>query len=197
MAGQFVAATLYNPQLACEFLAGENMRAVLMALAVLLAAPCASAQTRDEMLCTGADLDAKIQGCTAVIQSVIETRKKHSIAYSNRGTAYADKGLYDKAIADLTEAIALAPYSADAYNGRAWAYHLEREDAKGLPDAQMAVSLAPNDADSVETRAEIYERLGRHADAIADYRAALKLAYPGSQAERNARAGLKRLAAKH
>jgi tetratricopeptide (TPR) repeat protein len=171
------------------------MRAVLMVLALTLVAPPAWAQTTDESFCMGADLDLKIEGCTGVIQSVLETRKAHAIAYSNRGAAYADKGLYDKAIADLTQAIALAPSDADAYNGRAWAYHLEREDAKGLPDAEKAVSLAPDDADSLDTRAEIYERLGRRAEAIADYRKVLKLASPASQAGGNARSGLKRLGA--
>jgi len=172
------------------------MRAVLMGLALALVAVPASAQTTDESFCMGTDIDLKIQGCTGVIQSVVETRKAHAIAFSNRGTAYAAKGLYGKAIADLTQAITLAPYDADAYNGLAWTYHLEREDAEGLPDAEKAVSLAPDDADSLDTRAEIYEKLGRHAEAIADYRKVLKLASPASQAGRNARKGLKRLGAK-
>lgn len=167
-----------------------------MGLALTLAALPAAAQTTDESFCTGTDLDLKIQGCTGVIQSVSETQEAHSVAYSNRGTAYAARGLYDKAMADLTEAIKLAPDDADAYNGRAWAYHLQRQDAKGLPDAEKAVSLAPADGDSLETRAEIYETLGRRAESVADYRKVLKLASPGSQAERDARKGLKRLAEK-
>jgi len=171
------------------------MRSVLIGLALLVCALPARAQTADEYLCMSGDLDGKIQGCTGVIESVAETRKAHSVAYSNRGTAYAAKGLYDRAIADLTEAIKLAPDDADAYNGRAWAYHLQHQDAKGIADAEKAVTLAPEDADSIETRAEIYERLGRRAEAVADYRSVLKRTSAGSQAGLDARQGLKRLGA--
>jgi tetratricopeptide (TPR) repeat protein len=142
----------------------------------------ASAQTSDETLCMSRDSDIKIMGCTAVIQSGQETTARLAVAYSNRGTAYADRGLYDQAIADLTKAIALTPNDPETYNGRAWAYHLKGEDAKGLPDAEKAIMMAPNNADSIETRAEIYEKLGQRERAIADYRATLKLASFGSQA---------------
>ena len=172
------------------------MRVAWIGLAFTLAALPASAQTGNEALCMNPDRDIKIAGCTAVIRSGQELPAGLAIAYSNRGSAYADKGLYDKAIADLTKAIALAPNSPEAYNGRAWAYHLKGQDAKGLPDVEKSIALAPGNADSTETRAEINEMLGRRDAAIADYRQTLKLASPGSEAVRDAESGLKRLGAR-
>lgn len=169
-------------------------RGAFYAFALFATLP-AWAHTKDESLCMSRDRDVKIGGCTALIRSGEETPAGLAVAYSNRGTAYADEGQYAKAITDLTKAIALAPNDPTAYNGRAWAWHLKGEDAKGLPDVDKAISLAPNNADNFETRAEICERLGRRELAIADYRTALKFAASGSEARRDARTGLKRLGA--
>lgn len=169
------------------------MRCLLIGVSMVLVASPSLAQTKDESLCMSRDREVQIGGCTALIQSGQESPTGLAVAYSNRGTAYADEGLYEKAIADLTKAIALVPNDPTAYNGRAWAWHLKGDDAKGLPDVEKAIALSPNDADSYETRAEIYEKLGRRTSAIADYRTTLKFAAPGSEARRDARIGLKRL----
>jgi tetratricopeptide (TPR) repeat protein len=169
------------------------MRWFWIVVSLTLVASPVSAQTKDESLCMSRDRAVQIGGCTALIQSGEETPAGLAVAYSNRGTAYADEGKYAKAIADLTKAIALAPNDPTAYNGRAWAWHLEGEDAKGLPGVDKAIALAPGNPDSFETRGEIYEKLARRELAIADYRAVLKFAAPRSEAQSDARAGLKRL----
>ena len=46
--------------------------------------------------------------------------------YIDRGIAYENKGEYDKAIADYTEAIRLDPKDAKAYCSRGWAYGKRR-----------------------------------------------------------------------
>ena len=74
------------------------------------------------------DLDRQIRGCTSVIErGEEETRKNRAIAYTNRGTAYYEKGDYDRAIADSTKAIALDPNYAIAYNNRGNAYSRKGE----------------------------------------------------------------------
>ncbi|MGD0189556.1 MAG: tetratricopeptide repeat protein [Rhizomicrobium sp.] len=168
---------------------------IAAAVVLILVPASAAAQTIDQTMCMSQNRDIQIKGCTAVIRSGTEARLQLAIAYSNRGAAYADKGLYGKAIADLNKAIALDPDDADAYNGRAWTYHLMGDDAKALPDVEKAMALVPDTPDTVETRAEIFEKLGRRGKAIADYRATLELALPGSQAAKDALKGLKRLGA--
>ena len=53
-------------------------------------------------------------------------------AYYNRGTAYSDKGEFDKAIQDFNEAIVLKPQDAEAYanRGEAWLTLSEWEKAR-------------------------------------------------------------------
>jgi tetratricopeptide (TPR) repeat protein len=169
------------------------MKRLMTGLAITIVAFAAYGQTSDEMMCMSSDPSTKISGCTAVIESRQETPASRAVAYSNRGSAYARKGLYDKAISDLTKAIALAPDSAGPYNERAWAWHLMGLDAKGLPDANKAVELTPNDADSFETRAEISEKLGQRDQAIIDYRKTLKLSPSNTEAGHDALSGLRRL----
>ena len=163
-------------------------------MAVCAAIP-ALAQTSDENRCMSPDTAVKIAGCTAVIQSRKESSAGLAVAYSNRGNAYARRGLFELALADLTKAIALAPNDPENYNSRAWAYHLKGDDARGLPDVQRAIVMRPDNGDTIETRAEIYEKLGQRDKAIADYRTTLKLSSQGSQATKDAQSGLRRLSA--
>ena len=61
--------------------------------------------------------------------------------YYNRGCAYADKGNYDKAIADLTETIQMNPQLAEAYYNRGLAYSRKGEKTKAEEDSAHARKL--------------------------------------------------------
>jgi Flp pilus assembly protein TadD len=56
--------------------------------------------------------DGRRESCTAVIQSAAQTRQELVAAYYNRGLAYGRNGNYDRAIADLDDAIRLNPKNA-------------------------------------------------------------------------------------
>jgi tetratricopeptide (TPR) repeat protein len=125
------------------------MRRILIGLALTLIAIPAWAQTRDEnrAQCMSDDLDTQISGCTADIQSGLETVPADlAIAYYNRGRAYENKALHDQAIADYTEAIALRPNDADTYSNRGSIYELIGQRDKALSDYRAALNLRPNDA---------------------------------------------------
>jgi tetratricopeptide (TPR) repeat protein len=67
---------------------------------------------------SGISRDLGISGCTAVIQSGRETASNLATAFSNRGSAYGDKGQHDRAVQDFDQVIQLDP--SNAGRRRAW-----------------------------------------------------------------------------
>jgi tetratricopeptide (TPR) repeat protein len=84
------------------------------------------------------------------------------------------KGDYDRAIADLDEAIRL---DADklAYYVRGQAYYLKHDYDRAIADFDEAIQRDPKDARAYNNRGFAYEGKGAYARAIVDYDAALKL----------------------
>jgi tetratricopeptide (TPR) repeat protein len=78
----------------------------------------ATAQNVDQQQCIASDPDLSISRCTAMIQ----TGHNLAVAFSSRGTAYARKGQYDRAIEDLDQAIRLNPNDAVAFDNRGATY---------------------------------------------------------------------------
>jgi hypothetical protein len=69
-------------------------KSALCTCLLLGAAMAAMGQNMQENLekCKSVDSDAKIIGCTALIQAGLLTAENRSIIYVNRGTAYYNKG---------------------------------------------------------------------------------------------------------
>src|SRR5579864_1153602 len=95
----------------------EAMRLGFFGIAVvagfMLLSPAAQAQPSPQWLsCTGhpgVDWDQQIRSCSTLIESGRETPHRAAAAYDNRGIAHANKGDYDRAIADFNAAIRLDP----------------------------------------------------------------------------------------
>ena len=77
---------------------------------------------------------------TATLAEALATAEE----YFKWGSAYADKGEFDKAIADYTRAIELAPNAADVYYNRGSAYHEKGKYDRAIDDYIKAISLDPN-----------------------------------------------------
>jgi len=154
------------------------MRGVLIGLALALVAPAALAQTQqqsDWCYSETATDDQTIDGCTALIQSAQSTSTVKAAAYDNRGYAYEDKHLYDQAIADETQALALNPNDPATYNNRGVSYKNKGFYDQAIADYTRAIALKSDDAIAYENRGFAYEKKGLRDPAIADYRAALKI----------------------
>jgi tetratricopeptide (TPR) repeat protein len=156
------------------------MPRVLILLALVLVAMPARAQTRDENAahCANADADTRIKGCTALINSGQENKENLVIAYTNRGIGENKKGLYDKAIADSTKAIALSPDFANAYAVRGSSYRLKGSNDQAIVEYNKALemkSTAAVRAIIVSDRGMAYENKGLHDAAIADFSQAIVL----------------------
>ena len=103
-----------------------------MLILLLLASPVAAQNPKQKNdylknieLCNGSDrmsLEARIEGCTALIDAGRGTTTASAIAYNNRGNAYAEKGDYDRAIQDFDQSIKLTPTYAKPFNNRGVAY---------------------------------------------------------------------------
>jgi tetratricopeptide (TPR) repeat protein len=64
--------------------------------------------------------------------------KEQEVDAFNRGMAYGNKGEFDKAIADFTEAIQLDPKLAQAYNNRGVAYYFSGQYDKAWAEVEAS-----------------------------------------------------------
>ena len=148
------------------------MRGIWIGLALALASGSAWAQTpqqRDWCYSPTATDDQTVDGCTALIQSGRETTAGQAAAYDNRSTAYTNKGLYDQAIADETQALALNPNDpANANYNRGLAYEHKGLYDQAIADATRAIAFKPDYAAAYDARAYAYLNKGLYDQAIAD-----------------------------
>ena len=67
---------------------------------------------------SGVTLDARIAACSARIESLSETPASRAEAFFQRGNAHYERKEWDQAIADLDDAITLAPGTASFHSAR-------------------------------------------------------------------------------
>lgn len=118
--------------------------------------------------------EARLAACSEVIGGAYSAEQK-AIAYRNRGRARTEAGALDAAIADLGEAIRLAPGDVQAYLYRAQA-RMGRGDSDGaIADYGEAIRLRPNQAMGFTGRghAHLVKRDG--TAAVADFTEAIRL----------------------
>jgi tetratricopeptide (TPR) repeat protein len=84
-----------------------------------------------------------IAGCNAVLAAPGQSAVDRAHAFADRGFAYNNQGLYDQAIADLNEAIAISPGYADAFAARGSAYENKGLRGQAISDYRTALRLRP------------------------------------------------------
>ena len=150
--------------------------AFVLMLALPIATALAAAETgkfssklKNIQLCNGADRstpEPQIKGCTALIELGKETTLILSVAYTNRGNAYAAKGDYDLAISDYDAAIKLNPAFSKPFNSRGVALQKKGEYDRAIKDFDEAIKLQPDYARAFANRAEANQK--RHDYQRAD-----------------------------
>jgi tetratricopeptide (TPR) repeat protein len=134
-------------------------------LVALFCAPALAASPAADILAGNraaekGDLDKAIKHFTAAIDSGKLSKENLAIAYNNRGSAYDDKGVNDKAIKDFGKAIELNPKYDAPYFNRSHAYERKGRIAEAYGDMEKAVALEPDDQDFQQRLLYLKSRLG-------------------------------------
>lgn len=116
------------------------------------------------------DLDKKIELYTEVLKI-----SPDADAYNNRGNAYDDKGVYDKAIDDYNHAIELRPDEVVAYNNRGVTYSKIGDYRKAMKDYNQAIRIKPNYVEAYNNRGNVYSVMGDYQKAMDEYSYAISI----------------------
>ena len=144
--------------------------------------PCGGAaclaQQRDAHLCatqTESLATQRIAACSTILKSGRLHGEPLGVAYALRGLAFLDRGDTPHAIADLNQAIELAPEFVPAYQNRGNAWYARGNFGEALADYDTAIRLDPNSASAYVSRAAVRRDLGFTDGAMQDYQKAIEL----------------------
>src|SRR5262249_4095853 len=143
----------------------ESMRQFLLvlAIAILPAAPATAQGAKDGACQTDkvAGPDALITACTTLLQSSNDVARQIE-ALVARASAYQKKKQGDRAIADLSRAIALDGNNLAALKARAEAYYLASQNDRAILDFNRVIRILPNDADIFDARGNAFLQSGSY-----------------------------------
>lgn len=139
---------------------------------------------RNTELCNGgggAAPEARIEGCTALIQTAQGTAPLLPIAHNNRGNAYVARGEYDRAIQDFDRSIGLDRTYSKPFNNRGVAYLRKGEYDAAIGAFDEAIRLRPDYGEAFANRAGAHLKKQQYDRAVSDFDEAIRID-PGLQA---------------
>lgn len=110
--------------------------------------------------------------CGEALDGEIDDASRVAVLVRRAGVRFRG-GQSDAAIADIGQAITLAPDNATAWRARGMMRNARFEYALAVADLDKALELAPGDVGALRHRAHAHAALGKHALAVADLDAAL------------------------
>lgn len=126
--------------------------------------------------CTNkADLDLRIKGCSQVIEQSPSDKKQLYLAHNLRGSAYAQRRDFGRAIADFDKAIALEAKDAIVFAARGEAYRLKGDSGRAIADFDKAIALDARAAGAYHARGLIHLASKAHDRALADLTKAVEI----------------------
>ncbi|MBE9595184.1 MAG: tetratricopeptide repeat protein, partial [Proteobacteria bacterium] len=87
---------------------------------------------------------------------------------TNRGAAYANLNLHERAIEDYDKALELNPKYAMAYHNRGGAYANLKQYERAIEDYNKAIELNPNYAKAYGNRGIAYSEIGKYEESVRD-----------------------------
>lgn len=115
------------------------------------------------------------QAVPAYTQALDLGYNKPGEVYRWRAEAYARQGLYEPALADYEQAIALSPGDTSAYNSMCWFGSLLGHAEDVLEACDEAVAMEPDSWDHHDSRGLARALTGDEAGAIEDFEAVIEL----------------------
>jgi len=109
------------------------------------------------------------------VTSVGENFSNVITTITNRNVSAERQVLYDRAIADFTNAIRLDQNSSHAYRERGVAYSDKGDQNRAIADLNQAIRLAPNYVQAYNNRGNVYRCIGDYDRAITDYNQAIRI----------------------
>jgi tetratricopeptide (TPR) repeat protein len=132
-----------------------------------------AADNDDDDLCAEATGDEAIAVCTRFLNSIRTRSKVYSgsidTALSNRGNAYAEKGDYDRAIADYNVLIKINPKDIFVWFFRGKAYAAKGDYDQAIADYNQQLKVIPDDNGAYKFRGIAYSVKGDNDHALADF----------------------------
>jgi lipoprotein NlpI len=170
----------------------DAMNCLLVAAACTLLAACAAPGPRSagvpkapapaqvfeaKEACPGHPLspDHEIAICTRAIESRALPPGDLAVAYYYRATAWADKKMPDKAIADYTRAVGADPDLGVAYYNRAIAHGQRGHYDAAIADYTESIRVDPEFSAAFNNRAMAFAAQGNAERAIPDFNEAIRL----------------------
>ncbi len=89
--------------------------------------------------------DGNQNGAMMSFSNAIKANPKFAFAYGGRAQLFASKGMFEKAISDISEAIIIEPSNADYRSTRARFYNQTKQFSEGLEDMKVKIKVQPND----------------------------------------------------
>jgi tetratricopeptide (TPR) repeat protein len=81
----------------------------------------------------------------------------------------------NEALADIDQALQLAPQYGPAYRFRGWIMATRDKPAEALADLTRAIEMAPSDVYGHIARGQVYRQAGKNAEALADLNKAAEI----------------------
>ena len=117
----------------------------------------------------------RFQEALGAFDEVVRQNPQDYVALNKRGVVKAAMKDYPGAMADYTQAIAIAPDYAMALENRGALYGKRGEADRAIADLTLAIAIAPGDAIAFYNRGKTYLDKGDDDRAIADLTQALTL----------------------
>jgi tetratricopeptide (TPR) repeat protein len=94
-----------------------------------------------------------------------------------QGIENSQKGRYDEALQDFSQALKAKPHDAALMTYRGMVYHAKGQDGQAIKDYDQAITTDPKYGKAYHQRAMAYESQGRLSLALADLEKAKSLGY--------------------
>jgi tetratricopeptide (TPR) repeat protein len=119
--------------------------------------------------------ELRIAACTRVIEDRALPPAVRTMAFRDRGVAFANKNLNELAILDFDEALKIDAKDAAALSGRGRAYQARGQYDRAIADFSALIHLLPGSERAYYERGRAYLQKGEAGAALADFEKAIAI----------------------